>query len=84
MALVIDDNRAEVDRVRVALGKRMGMDDGLAADTLLGGSVSQVRDKLGRLRDAGVGMLWIPTLFLPKDPRPTLDRFMAEVAPSVR
>jgi F420-dependent oxidoreductase-like protein len=84
MALVIDDSRAEVEKIRTALAKRMGMDDALATDTMLGGSVSQVRDKLGRLRETGVGMLWIPTMFLPRDPRPTLDRFMADVAPSFR
>jgi hypothetical protein len=26
-------------------------------------------------------MVWIPTMFLPKDPRPLLDRFMQEIAP---
>jgi hypothetical protein len=31
-----------------------------------------------------VGMLFIPTFLLPADRRPTLDRFMAEVAPAFR
>jgi hypothetical protein len=44
--------------------------------------VAKIQDKLGRLRDAGVGMLFIPTMFLPKDPRPALDEFMAKVAPA--
>jgi hypothetical protein len=29
-------------------------------------------------------MLFIPTMFLPKDPRPVLDEFMAKVAPAFR
>lgn len=28
--------------------------------------------------------LFLPTFVLPKDPRPLLDRFMAEVAPAFR
>jgi hypothetical protein len=51
---------------------------------VLAGSVSQIKDKLARLREAGVGMLFIPTFLLPADRRPTLDRFMAEVAPAFR
>jgi hypothetical protein len=43
-----------------------------------------VRDKLGRLAEAGVDMLFVPSFFLPKDPRPLLDRFMRDVAPVFR
>jgi len=43
-----------------------------------------VKDKLARLQEAGVGMLFIPTMFLPADRRPTLDRFITEVAPAFR
>jgi F420-dependent oxidoreductase-like protein len=84
MALVIDDSGAEVDKVRGALVKRMGMDDAVAADSILGGSLGKICDKLGRLRDIGVGMVWVPTMFLPRDPRPVLDRFIGDVAPAFR
>ena len=84
MALLISDDRVEADRLRAALTKRFGMPQALAEDTALAGSLGDIRDKLGRLAAAGVGMVWIPTMFLPKDPRPTLDRFMQEVAPQVR
>src|SRR5213596_1700132 len=81
MALLISDDRAEADRPRTALTKRFGMAEALAQDTALVGSVGEIRDKLGRLAAAGVSMVWIPTMFLPKDPRPLLDRFMQEIAP---
>src|SRR3989454_6798685 len=81
MALLISDDRAEAGRLRTALTKRFGMAEALAQDTALVGSVGEIRDKLGRLAAAGVSMVWIPTMFLPKDPRPLLDRFMQEIAP---
>jgi F420-dependent oxidoreductase-like protein len=84
MALVLSDDRAEVDKVRTALARRFGMADEMARDTVIGGSVAEVSDKLARLRDARVDMLWVPSMLLPKDPRPLLDRFMAEVAPAFR
>jgi alkanesulfonate monooxygenase SsuD/methylene tetrahydromethanopterin reductase-like flavin-dependent oxidoreductase (luciferase family) len=84
MALLISDDRAEADRLRAALTKRFGMPEALAKDTALAGSVGEIRDKLGRLAAAGVGMVWIPTMFLPKDPRALLDRFMQEVATPLR
>jgi len=71
----------EADRLRTALTKRFGMAAALAQDTALAGSVGEIRDTLGRLAAAGVSMVWIPTMFLPKDPRPLLDRFMQEIAP---
>ena len=70
--------------MRAALTKRFGMPEALAKDTALAGSVGEIRDKLGRLAAAGVGMVFIPTMFLPKDARPVLDRFMHEVAPQLR
>ena len=84
MALLISDDRAEADRLRAALTKRFGMPEALAKDTALAGSIGEIRDKLGRLAAAGVGMVWIPTMFLPKDPRALLDRFMQEVATPLR
>ncbi len=84
MPLLFSEAPSEIDSLRGALRKRMGMAEELARDTVLAGSVSEIRNKLVHLRDAGVSMLWIPTMFLPKDPRPVLDRFMKDVAPAFR
>jgi F420-dependent oxidoreductase-like protein len=84
MVLGFADDRASVERVEQAYMKRMGADAEKARDTVLAGSVSQIQDKLARLRDAGVGLLFIPTFLLPADRRSALDRFMAEVAPAFR
>ena len=83
MALLFSEDRAEIDKLFVALTKRFGMADAVARDTMLAGSAGEIRDKLGRLREAGVGTLFIPTLFM-KDARPALDRFMKEIAPQFR
>ena len=84
MPLVISDDKAEVEKVRQIAARRMGFDEARAQDTILGGSVAQVTDTLGKLREAGVGLLFVPSMFFPKDPRPLLDKFMAEVAPALR
>jgi F420-dependent oxidoreductase-like protein len=84
MPLVISDDRAEVEKVRQLAMKRMGFDETKAQDTILGGSVAQVTDTLGKMREAGVGLLFVPTMFLPKDPRPLLDKLMSDVAPQLR
>jgi len=84
MPLVISEDRAAVEKLRQIAARRMGFDDARAQDTILGGSVAQVTDTLGKLREAGVGLLFVPSMFLPKDPRPLLDRFMADVAPALR
>jgi F420-dependent oxidoreductase-like protein len=84
MVLAFADDRAGVERAEQAYMKRMGADAEKARDTVLAGSPSQIKDKLAALRAAGVGMLFIPTFLLPADPRPTLDRFMAEIAPAFR
>ncbi|MBM4439871.1 MAG: TIGR03560 family F420-dependent LLM class oxidoreductase [Candidatus Rokubacteria bacterium] len=83
MPLVFGD-KAEVGKVRQAAVKRMGFDEAKAQDTILGGSPAEIIDTLGTLREAGVGLLFLPSMFFPKDPRPLLDRFMTEVAPAVR
>jgi len=83
MALLFSDDRAEIDKLYTALTKRFGMADAVARDTMLAGSAGEIRDKIGRLRAAGVETLFIPTLFM-KDPKPALDRFMKEIAPQFR
>jgi F420-dependent oxidoreductase-like protein len=84
MVLLLTDSRGEVERLKKQLMRRLGRDEPSARDTLLAGSVAEVQDKLARLRETGVGMLFVPTFFLPSDPRPQLDRFLAEVAPAFR
>ena len=84
MPIVISDDKAEVEKVRQLAMKRMGFDEAKAQDTILGGSVAQVQDTLGKLRESGVGLLFVPTMFLPKDYRPLLDKFMSDVAPALR
>jgi alkanesulfonate monooxygenase SsuD/methylene tetrahydromethanopterin reductase-like flavin-dependent oxidoreductase (luciferase family) len=83
MALLFADDRAEIDKLYAALTKRFGMAEAVARDTMLAGSPGEIRDKVGRLREAGVDTVFIPTLFM-KDPRPALDRFMKEIAPQFR
>jgi F420-dependent oxidoreductase-like protein len=85
MPFMISEDRGAVAQLEQAFIKRLGVDPDLARDAVLAGSVAAIRDKLGRLRDAGVGMLWIPTFFLPRDRRlALLDRFLAEIAPLFR
>ncbi len=84
MALVMSEDPAEIEKVQRLYMARLGADEAKARDTVLGGSVAQILDTLGRLAAAGVGMLFVPTMFLPRDRRPELDRFMAEVAPAFR
>jgi F420-dependent oxidoreductase-like protein len=83
MALLFSDDAAEQGKLFAALTKRFGMADAVARDTMLAGSAGEIRDKLGRLREAGVGMLFIPTLFM-KDAQPALDRFLKEIVPQFR
>src|SRR5258705_4755057 len=78
------DDRAGIEKIEQAYMKRMGADAEKARDTVLAGSVSQIKDKLAKLREAGVGMLFVPTFLLPADRHATLDRFMGEVAPAFR
>lgn len=80
---VVFGDTSDVDKLRTALTRRLGLDESRARDTVLGPSVAAVRDKVAKLRDAGVGMLWVPTIFM-REPRPVLDRFIAEVAPAFR
>ncbi len=84
MPLLISDDRDEVARLAAAVSRRMGFPDLLTEDLVLAGPVTAVRDKLARLREAGVETLFVPSMFLPQDPRPVLDRFMSEVAPAFR
>src|SRR4029453_11705528 len=50
MVLVMSDDAAEVEKMRKAYMTRMGADESKANDTVLGGSVAQIQDKLGGLQ----------------------------------
>jgi F420-dependent oxidoreductase-like protein len=84
MVPLITDDRAAVAELHQRFMQRFNRDDAAASDTLLAGSAAAVRDKVERLREAGVGVLFLPTFLLPADPRPQLDRFMGEIVPSFR
>lgn len=84
MGLCLSDDPAEVERARTTFTRRMARDETAARDIMLAGGAAEVRDKLGRLAEAGVDLLFIPTMFLPRDPRPQLDRFMGEIVPAFR
>jgi F420-dependent oxidoreductase-like protein len=84
MVPVISEDRAQIDRIQQVFMQRMGRDEATAKDTMLAGSVAQIQDKLGRLRDSGVGLLFIPTMFLGKDQRAPLDALIEKVAPALR
>jgi F420-dependent oxidoreductase-like protein len=84
MAVLITDDRDEVGRMAGTITRRMGYPEPLVRDLLLAGPVSEIQDKLARVAAAGADMVFVPSFFLPKDPRPTLDRLMTEVAPAFR
>jgi alkanesulfonate monooxygenase SsuD/methylene tetrahydromethanopterin reductase-like flavin-dependent oxidoreductase (luciferase family) len=84
MVLVMSEDAAEIATARRLYMARLGADEERARDTVLGGSAGQMRDTLGRLAEAGVDTLFVPTAFLPRDRRPALDRFISEVAPAFR
>jgi F420-dependent oxidoreductase-like protein len=84
MLPLITDDRSAVEELKRRFMERMGRDEAIADDTLLAGTAAQVRDKVDRLRATGVSVLFLPTFFLPGDPRPQLDRFMAEIVPAFR
>jgi F420-dependent oxidoreductase-like protein len=84
MPLLVSEDAGEIARLKASFMTRMGRTQDEAEDTVLAGSPDTVREKLERLRAAGADMLWVPTMFLPRDPRPALDRFMREIAPGLR
>jgi F420-dependent oxidoreductase-like protein len=84
MIVRITEDRAEVDQLLGQVMKRFNRPEDQARDLMLVGSVAQVQDKLARLRDVGVDVLFVPSALLPDDPRPLLDQFIGEVAPPFR
>jgi len=84
MVPVLSEDRAQIEKVQQVFMQRMNRDEAAARDTLLAGSVAQIQDKLDRLREAGVGLLFIPTMFLGKDQLAPLDALIEKVAPAFR
>jgi alkanesulfonate monooxygenase SsuD/methylene tetrahydromethanopterin reductase-like flavin-dependent oxidoreductase (luciferase family) len=85
MSLLITDKPTEIDALARTIETRMGRHAADARDTCLAGTPDQIRETLGRLKAAGCGVLFIPTLFRPlPDLRRDLDRFIHEIAPAFR
>ena len=84
MVPVVSEDRAEIAKMEQVFMKRMGRDEDSAKDTLLAGSIAQIQDKLGRLRESGVGVLFVPTMFAGKGLRAMLDTLIEKVAPALR
>ena len=84
MVPLLSEDRAEIDKMQQIFMKRMGRDEASAKDTMLVGSAAQMLDKLGKLRDSGVGLLFIPTMVLGKDQLKPLDVLIEKVAPALR
>ena len=85
MALLITNKKDEIDALADAITTRMGSHPADSRDTCLAGTPEQIREQLGRLREAGASTLFLPTMFRPLDEiRRDLDRFIAEIAPAFR
>jgi alkanesulfonate monooxygenase SsuD/methylene tetrahydromethanopterin reductase-like flavin-dependent oxidoreductase (luciferase family) len=85
MALHITDKHDEVERLADTIAARMGRHADDARDTCLAGTPDQIREQLDQLRAAGVGVVFIPTMFRPlAELRRDLDRFISEIAPAFR
>lgn len=85
MTLLITDREGEIERLADTVARRMGRHAADARDTCLAGTPAQIAEQLQQLRAAGVGVLFIPSLFRPLDElRRDLDRFIAEIAPAFR
>jgi F420-dependent oxidoreductase-like protein len=85
MALLITDKKDEVEQLAKTIETRMGRHAADARDTCLAGTPDQIRDRLQQLKEAGCGVLFIPSMFRPMpELRRDLDRFIAEIAPAFR
>ena len=88
MALMITDKKSDIDTLVEFVGQRMGVHVADPRDTCLAGTPDQIRDQLHQLREAGVDLLFIPSMMRPPQGFPPLrqdlDRFMAEIAPAFR
>ena len=83
MPMMITDHAEDKEKLVRGLMQRFGRSETEARDTVLAGSVAEIQDKMGRLQEAGVDQLFIPT-FLPQWSLEQLDRFITEAAPAFR
>jgi alkanesulfonate monooxygenase SsuD/methylene tetrahydromethanopterin reductase-like flavin-dependent oxidoreductase (luciferase family) len=85
MSLMITDKTDAIERLADTIATRMGRHAADARDTCLAGTPDQIREQLDQLKAAGVGTLFVPTMFRPlAELRRDLDRFIAEIAPAFR
>ena len=86
VVLALDDDRAAREAVVRRVMERFGRAPDAARDLVLAGPVAAAQDKLARLRETGVETVFVfaSSAFLPPEPRPTLDRFIGEVASALR
>ena len=84
MVVRLTDDRAEAERLIAEVMTRFNRTEEQARDLTLVGSVAEVQDKVARLGEVGVDVLFVSSTFLPEDPRRLLDRVIGEVAPAFR
>jgi F420-dependent oxidoreductase-like protein len=85
MALMISENKEDIDRLAQTIAARLGAHAADARDTCLAGTPDQIREQLHQLRAAGATTLFIPTMFRPlSELGQDMDRFIAEIAPDFR
>lgn len=84
MPLLFTDSKTEAERLAQSVGTRLGWHVQDPRDTVLAGSVQEIIETVGRLREAGVAQLFIPTMFVEASLLPVLDRFIYEVASAFR
>src|SRR6267378_520947 len=65
MALLITDKKADVERLAETIAARLGRHAADARDTCLAGTPDQIREQLHQLEAAGIGTLFIASLFRP-------------------
>ena len=83
MPMLITESHDAKARVVDALRQRFGRSEEEAQDTVLAGSIAEMQEKVGRLQEAGVDQLFIPT-FIPPWDRDQLDRVISDVASAFR
>jgi alkanesulfonate monooxygenase SsuD/methylene tetrahydromethanopterin reductase-like flavin-dependent oxidoreductase (luciferase family) len=85
MALLITNNKSDVDHLAQTITARLGSHAADARDTCLAGTPNEIREKLRELKAAGATTIFIPTFLRPlAELGPDMDTFIAEIAPEFR
>ncbi len=89
MTLLFTEDEGEIRELVKSFMKRFGTDEETARRSILTGGVTKVQDTVGRLREAGIDQLIVPSFMplpisLPSWNFDQLDRFISEVAPAFR